>query len=149
MQEKRKASISVILVMVFVLGLFVPMSQHARAAIPVPHNQYGHAVDSVGVVWGPGEFVSSWIDGVMYGWNWTFDDLADPIGWNQTGKVDIDTAGNQVTIPGDPDTPGVKEGGDHNIDDIMYVLGDMTQTTVAIDNATNIFEQTVVWTTFD
>ncbi|MCJ2670726.1 MAG: hypothetical protein LN416_09515, partial [Candidatus Thermoplasmatota archaeon] len=151
MHEKRKASISVILVMVFVLGLFIPMSQHARAAIPVPHNQYGHALDIGGVEYAPGYLMSAWIDGVMYGWNWTFDDPLDPE-WpvsNWTSKIDIDTDGNQVTIPGDPDTPWVKEGGDHNIDDIMYVWGDMTQYVVSLGSASTIFEQTTIWTTFD
>ena len=148
MHEKRKASISVILVMVFVLGLFIPMSQHARAAIPVPHNQYGHAIDFNGVGLGNGSYVSAWIDGVEYGWNWTFWDALDPDDNNKSDKIDIDTAGNQVTIPGDPDTPWVKEGGDHNIDDIMYVWGDMTEYVVNLQSTSTIFEQTAVWKTF-
>ena len=151
MHDKRKASISVILVMVFVLGLFIPMSQHARAAIPVPHNLYGHAWDIGDVNFTEGEFMSAWIDGVMYGWNWTFDDTLDPdypLGLNWSSKYDIDTDGNQVTIPGDPDTPWVKEGGDHNIDDIMYVWGDMTETVVSLGSTSTIFEQTTVWKTF-
>ncbi|MCJ2557204.1 MAG: hypothetical protein LN415_08900, partial [Candidatus Thermoplasmatota archaeon] len=92
--------------------------------------------------------MSSWIDGVMYGWNWTFEDILDLDPLNRSSKYDIDTAGNQVTIPGDPDTPGVKEGGDHNIDDIMYVWGDMTETVVNLMSPTTIFEQTNVWQTF-
>ncbi|MEE9489065.1 MAG: PKD domain-containing protein [Thermoplasmata archaeon] len=91
--------------------------------------------------------MSSWIDGVMYGWNWTFTDMLDPDILNRTSKIDIDTAGNQVTKPGDPDTPWVKEGGDHGVDDIMYVWGDMTGTTVALGSPTTIFEQTDVWET--
>ena len=149
MSGNREIPTTIILVSVLVLVLasLPPMNQHARAAIPVPHNQYGHAVDSVGVVFADGEFVSSWIDGVMYGWNWTFTDMLDPDPFNRTGKVDIDTAGNQVSGPGDPDTPWVKEGGDHGVDDIMYVLGDMTDITVIVDMPTSIFEQTDVWET--
>ena len=137
-------------VLVLVLASLPPMSQHARAAIPVPHNLYGHAWDVGGVNYTPGEFMSAWIDGVMYGWNLTFDDILDPEYpvSNWTSKIDIDTAGNHVTKPGDPDTPWVKEGGDHNIDDIMYVWGDMTETTVTLGSPTTIFEQTTVWQTF-
>ncbi|MFQ6106074.1 MAG: PKD domain-containing protein [Thermoplasmata archaeon] len=149
MSENRKVSISAIVVMVFVLGLFSPMSQHARAAIPVPHNLYGHAWDVNGVNYTPGFYISAWIDGVEYGWNLTFDDLLDP-GWpnfNYSSKIDIDTAGNQVTIPSDPDTPWVKEGGDQGVDDIMYVEGDMTEL-VTGGMGSNIFENTTVWQTF-
>ncbi|MFQ6128296.1 MAG: hypothetical protein ACE5QW_05290, partial [Thermoplasmata archaeon] len=148
MSERGKVSISVILVMVFVLGLFSPMSQHARAAIPVPHNLYGHAWDFNGVDLPDGAFVSAWIDGVMYGWNWTFIDWDDPDPLNRTSKIDIDTPGNQVTIPGDPDTPWVKEGGDEDVDDIMYVWGDMTNIAVTLGSNGTIFEQTTVWHTF-
>ena len=147
MHEKRKASISVILVMVFVLGLFVPMSQHARAAIPVPHNLYGHAFEWPGVGLGNGSLVTAWIDGVEYGWNLTFWDALDPDANNRSDKFDIDTEGNQVTQPLDPDTPWVKEGGDNLVDDIMYVWGRMEELVTGALGS-NIFEQTRKWETF-
>lgn len=148
MYKKGEVSLSLILVMVLLSVLFSPVTEPARAAIPVPHNLYGQAMDSNGVVFVNGSYVSAWIDGMVYGWNWTFYDGGNPDPMNRSGKFDIDTAGNQITIPGDPDTPWVKEGGDHDVDDIMYVWGDMTDLSVNLGSPTTIFEQTTVWRTF-
>ncbi len=148
MYKKGEVSLSLILVMVLLSVLLSPVTEPARAAIPVPHNLYGQAMDSSGVVFVNGSYVSAWIDGMVYGWNWTFYDGGNPDPMNRSGKFDIDTAGNQITIPGDPDTPWVKEGGDHDVDDIMYVWGDMTDLSVNLGSPTTIFEQTTVWRTF-
>lgn len=126
MYRKGEVSLSIILTMFLLTVLFSPATEPARAAIPVPHNLYGQATDFTGVVFVNGSYVSAWIDGMVYGWNWTFYEGGNPDPMNRSGKFDIDTAGNQITIPGDPDTPWVKEGGDHDFDDIMYVWGDMT-----------------------
>ncbi|MFQ5909568.1 MAG: PKD domain-containing protein [Thermoplasmata archaeon] len=126
-----------------------PIIMNSRAAIPVPHNSYGHAFDKQGVTFSSGELITAWIDGVSYGWNVTFDDMFDPDPTNRTGKYDVDTYGNQVTIPSDPDTPWIKEGGDHGIDDIMYVWGDMTDLGTAPGYLPSaIFEQNATWRTF-
>lgn len=127
-----------------------PMIMSTKAAIPVPHNAYGHALDMQGVIFPPGELITAWIDGVMYGWNTTFNDMMDPDPTNRTGKYDIDTSGNQVTIPSDPDTPWIKEGGNHGVDDIMYVWGDMTDFGTAPGYPLSaIFEQNATWRTFE
>ncbi|MFQ6107820.1 MAG: PKD domain-containing protein, partial [Thermoplasmata archaeon] len=128
-----------------------PLMMSSKAAIPVPHNAYGHAYDMQGATFPAGELITSWIDGVMYGWNVTFDDPFDPNPSNQTGKYDVDTNGNQVTIPSDPDTPWIKEGGDHGVDDIMYVWGNMTDlgTHPGSYPSSWIFEQNATWRTFE
>ncbi|MCK4949717.1 MAG: carboxypeptidase regulatory-like domain-containing protein [Thermoplasmata archaeon] len=148
MRGNERVTISGMLVIVIATGVLSPAIQDAEAAIPVPHNTYGQAKDSGGVEFTNGSFVSSWIDGVMYGWSWTFYDGGNPDPANRSGRFDIDTAGNHITIPGDPDTPWVKEGGDQDVDDIMYAWGDMTEITLTLGLPTPIFEQTTVWRTF-
>ncbi len=148
MHGNERVTICGMLVIVIAIGMLSPAIQDAKAAIPVPHNTYGQAKDSNGVEFANGSFVSSWIDGVMYGWNWTFYDGGNPDPANRSGRFDIDTAGNHITIPGDPDTPWVKEGGDQDVDDIMYAWGDMTEITLTLGSPTSIFEQTTVWRTF-
>ena len=148
MRGNERVTICGMLVIVIAIGVLSPAVQNAEAAIPVPHNTYGQAKDSSGVEFTNGSFVSSWIDGVMYGWNWTFYDGGNPDPANRSSRFDIDTTGNQITIPGDPDTPWVKEGGDQDVDDIMYVWGDMTEITLTLGSPTSIFEQTTVWRTF-
>lgn len=124
---------------------------NSTAAIPVPHNSYGHAYDVQGVALPPGELVTTWIDGVMYGWNYTFYDGMDPDPMNKTGKYDIDTSGNHIAIPGDPDTPWIKEGGDDGIDDVMYVWGNLTDMGGSPPGypGSYIFGQNATWRTFE
>lgn len=121
----------------------------SRAAVPVPHNAYGYATDAQGVRFPASETITAWIDGVMYGSNLTFEDAGDPDPGNRTGKYDLDTAGNEVTIPPSPETPWVKEGGDQG-DEIMYVWGDMTgdDTTPGGFLTSLTFEQNATWKTF-
>ncbi|MEE9340260.1 MAG: PKD domain-containing protein, partial [Thermoplasmata archaeon] len=139
-----------LVVFAFLVVSVNPLVMNSRAAIPVPHNTYGHAHDMQGMLLDSGQLVTAWIDGVMYGWNMTFFDAMDPDPGNQSGKYDIDTNGNQITIPADPDTPWIKEGGDHGVDDIMYVWGDMTDfgTSPGSNASSWIFEQNATWRTF-
>jgi hypothetical protein len=95
-----------------------PMVGFVTAAIPVPHNMWGHPLDETGVQMPVGELITSWVDGVEYGQNVTFMAMAEV--W-----YDVDTAGNWVTAPGDPNSPWVKEGGDLD-EPVMYAWGDMT-----------------------
>ncbi|MEE9489479.1 MAG: hypothetical protein V3V91_03465, partial [Thermoplasmata archaeon] len=144
-----RISISGLVVFVFIMMSVNPLVMNSRAAIPVPHNTYGHAFDMQGMTLPDGELVTAWIDGVSYGWNMTFYDPLDPNPWNQSGKYDVDTDGNHVTIPGDPDTPWIKEGGDHDVDDIMYVWGDMTDLgNLGSYPISWVFEQNATWRTF-
>ncbi len=145
-----RTSICGLVIFAFIVVSVNPLVMNSMAAIPVPHNAYGHAYDVQGVRLDSGQLVTAWIDGVMYGWNVTFYDALDPDPGNRSGKYDVDTNGNQVTIPSDPDTPWIKEGGDHGVDDIMYVWGDMTDFGASPgSNASSwIFEQNATWRTF-
>ncbi|MCK4443632.1 MAG: hypothetical protein KAW09_03750, partial [Thermoplasmata archaeon] len=101
-----------------VLGGIAPLTVNVMGAIPIPHNSWGHPYDEAGVLFVPGERLTSWIDGVQYGMNATF--LFGPDIW-----YDIDTKGDWMLNLTTPETPWVKEGG--NIDDpIMYAWGDFT-----------------------
>ncbi len=146
-----RISICGLVVFAFIVVSMNPLVMNSMGAIPVPHNAYGHAYDVQGMTFPEGELITAWIDGVSYGWNMTFHDALDPNPFNQSGKYDIDTYGNQVTIPSDPDTPWIKEGGDHGVDDIMYVWGDMTDFGASPgSNASSwIFEQNATWRTFE
>jgi hypothetical protein len=132
-----------VLVGVLVLSGIAPITVNVMGAIPVPHNSWGHALDETGTRYGVGELLTSWIDGVEYGDNDTFDAIGET--W-----YDLDTAGNWVTAPGDPNTPWRKEGGD--IDEpIMYALGNFTNIGLDPDGDTlfdaGVFVETQLWMT--
>lgn len=146
MDTRKKIAVSIFLVIVSVLAMFLPMAKNVRAAIPVPHNMYGHAYDWNGVRLPNGTLITSWIDGTPYASNLTFYDWLDPVAANRSGKFDIDTPGNQITEVGNPDTPWIKEGGNESEDNITYVMGDMTG--MDANTTTYIFENTTVWHTF-
>jgi hypothetical protein len=144
-----RISICGLVVFAFVVVSMNPLVMISKGAIPVPHNTYGHAYDVQGVMLPEGELVTAWIDGVSYGYNITFYDPLDPDPSNRSGKYDLDTNGNHVTIPSDPDTPWIKEGGDHGVDDIMYVWGDMTDLgDLGSYPSSWVFEQNATWRTF-
>lgn len=131
------------LVGVLVLSGIAPITVNVMGAIPVPHNSWGHALDETGTRYGVGELLTSWIDGVEYGDNHTFDSASET--W-----YDLDTAGNWVTAPGNPNTPWRKEGGD--IDEpIMYALGNFTNIDLDPDGDTlfdaGVFVETQLWMT--
>ena len=93
-----RISICGLVVFAFIMVSVNPLVMNSRAAIPVPHNAYGHALDVQGMTFPEGELITAWIDGVSYGWNMTFRDLLDPNHFNQSGKYDIDTNGNQLEM---------------------------------------------------
>ena len=131
------------LVAVMLLTGAIPMIGIVKAAIPVPHNLWGHPYDETSVQMPVGELITSWIDGVEYGRNDTFMAAAEV--W-----FDVDTAGNWVTAPLDPNTPWVKEGGDLN-ESIMYAWGDMTNIKTDPDGDTvlnsGVFVESELWNT--
>ena len=131
---------SAIAVMMVVVGV-TPMV--VTAAIPVPHNNWGIPYDETPVMMSEGELITSWIDGVEYGRGTTF--LSGPDVY-----YDIDTAGNWVTAPGDPNSPWVKEGGDL-LEPIMYAWGDMTNIKLDPDSDMvlnyGVFEEWAEWWT--
>lgn len=131
------------LVAVMLLTGAIPMIGIVKAAIPVPHNLWGHPYDETSVQMPVGELITSWIDGVEYGRNDTFMAMAEV--W-----FDVDTAGNWVTAPGDPNTVWRKEGGDLN-ESIMYVWGDMTNIKTDPDGDTvlnsGVFVESELWNT--
>lgn len=131
------------LVAVMLLTGAIPMIGIVKAAIPVPHNLWGHPYDETSVQMPVGELITSWIDGVEYGRNDTFMAAAEI--W-----YDVDTAGNWVTAPGDPNSPWVKEGGDLN-ESIMYAWGDMTNIKTDPDGDTvlnsGVFVESELWIT--
>ncbi|MEE9223591.1 MAG: hypothetical protein V3U51_02460 [Thermoplasmata archaeon] len=106
------------LVGVLVLSGIAPITVNVMGAIPIPHNSWGHPFDETGAIFGIDEKLTSWVDGVEYGSNLTF--TSGPDVW-----FNIDTAGDWMTGPGDPNTPWRKEGGNLG-DPIMYVWGDVT-----------------------
>lgn len=131
------------LAVVLVLGGFVPLIGTVMAAIPIPHNMYGHPYDETGVKMPVNELITSWVDGVEYGRNLTFSAVSDI--W-----YDIDTAGNWMLDPVTPETPWEREGADLN-DPIMYVWGDMTN--IKLDPEGDlllnygVFNETDLWMT--
>ncbi len=131
------------LVAVMLLTGAIPMIGIVKAAIPVPHNLWGHPYDETSVQMPVGELITSWIDGVEYGRNDTFMAAAEV--W-----FDVDTAGNWVTAPGDPNSPWVKEGGDLD-EPIMYAWGDMTNIKTDPDGDTvlnsGVFIESELWNT--
>ncbi len=131
------------IVAVMLLTGAIPMIGIVKAAIPVPHNLWGHPYDETSVQMPVGELITSWIDGVEYGRNDTFMAAAEV--W-----FDVDTAGNWVTAPGDPNSPWVKEGGDLD-EPVMYVWGDMTNLKTDPDGDTvlnsGVFVESELWNT--
>ncbi|MCK5291865.1 MAG: Ig-like domain-containing protein [Thermoplasmata archaeon] len=131
------------IVAIMLLTGAVPMIGIVKAAIPVPHNMWGHPLDETSVQMPVGELITSWIDGVEYGRSTTF--MAALEVW-----FDVDTAGNWVTAPGDPNTVWRKEGGDLN-ESIMYAWGDMTNIKTDPDADTvldyGVFLETDLWMT--
>jgi hypothetical protein len=126
-----------------VLAGVTPMVGIVTAAVPVPHNMWGHPLDETGVQMPVGELITSWIDGVEYGRNDSF--LFGVNVW-----FDINTDGNWVWAPGNPNSPWIREGGD--IDDpIMYAWGDMTNIKTDPDADTvleyGIFFESDLWLT--
>ena len=75
------------IVAIMLLTGAIPMIGIVKAAIPVPHNLWGHPYDETSVQMPVGELITSWIDGVEYGRNDTFMAAAEV--W-----FDVDTAGN-------------------------------------------------------
>ncbi|UCD92024.1 MAG: Ig-like domain-containing protein, partial [Methanobacteriota archaeon] len=131
------------LVAIMVFSGMLPLTMNVVAAIPIPHNMWGIPYDETGVRMDVGELITSWIDGVQYGDNDTFVFGPDI-------RYDIDTDGNWVTAPGDPNSPWEKEGGDLT-EPIMYVWGDMTMIDLdpEDDGILNhgVFEETEPWDT--
>lgn len=131
------------IVAIMLLTGAIPMIGIVKAAIPVPHNLWGHPYDETSVQMPVGELITSWIDGVEYGRNDTFMAAAEV--W-----FDVDTAGNWVTAPGDPNTVWRKEGGDLD-EPIMYVWGDMTNIKTDPDGDTvlnsGVFVESELWIT--
>ncbi|MEE9224173.1 MAG: hypothetical protein V3U51_05430, partial [Thermoplasmata archaeon] len=132
-----------VIVAVMLLTSAIPMIGIVKAAIPVPHNLWGHPLDETGVQMSVGELITSWVDGVEYGRNDTF--MAAFEVW-----FDVNTEGNWVTAPGDPNSPWVKEGGDLD-EPVMYVWGDMTEMktdpdTDAVLNS-GVFIESELWNT--
>jgi hypothetical protein len=115
---KKILALASAIVAVMLLTGAVPMIGIVKAAIPIPHNNWGHPYDETMVQMSEGELITSWIDGVEYGRIDTFLFAAEV--W-----YDVDTAGNWITQPGDPNSPWEKEGGDLG-EPVMYSWGDMT-----------------------
>ncbi len=129
---KNRAIIGASIIVVGLLLLAsMPVNLNTKAAPAVPHNTWGVAYNSVGVALASGDIISSWIDGVQYGSNSTWDD-----GFT-FGMYDIDTAGNNTL----DETPWVKEGGYYG-EQIMYLHGDGTTTGVGPNI---IFEENATW----
>jgi PKD repeat protein len=114
-----------------------------KAAVPIPYNSWGHPYDETDVKMLDGELITSFIDGVDYGNNMTFNAALDV--W-----YDIQTRGNWVMAPGSPNSEWEKEGGDLD-EPIMYVWGDMTNTYTDPDGDSilnyGVFEEYAPWIT--
>jgi hypothetical protein len=129
--DMRKGLLTGASVLVVVLLLFasMPADFRSKAGPPFPHNAWGIALQSDGVTpiaaGVPGETITAWVDGVLYGMNVTTAGSA----------YEVDTIGNWTM----DDTPEVKEGGWYN-EDIMYMHGNGTSFDTNV-----IFQESSVW----
>jgi hypothetical protein len=118
MNKKIAVGASILIIIIMIVAAFLPML-NVIGAPPQPYNRYGVAYDSAASSFDNGTKITSYVDGVLYGTNYT---------WTSTGlgkgSYDMDVIGD------DPTSDNIKEGG-YAPENVMYAIGGMTGTGTA------------------